>query len=149
MLPLAVGIWGGQSPPRRTIEALLYGPARALRADAGTLSGHAIGEQPDRVPVVDLLGDVGAVYVRAERADRPTAPACGLRTCARCSPSSDVLAAALKPLGTATEGPSKSTHTSAAWEAPNPTSMNGKLGTQDTWSIAPPSPREHAEKAGS
>jgi len=106
MLPLAVGIWGGQSPPRRTIEALLYGPARALRADAGTLSGHAIGEQPDRVPVVDLLGDVGAVYVRAERADRPgvwSEDLCALL--AELRPelygawTPDVLAAALKPLG--------------------------------------------------
>ena len=35
--------------------------ARALRERAGTLSGHALGQEPDTSPVFDLLADLAAV----------------------------------------------------------------------------------------
>ena len=44
--------------------------ARALRDAAGTLSGHALGEEPERAPAFDLLDDLQTVYATAERTDQ-------------------------------------------------------------------------------
>jgi S-DNA-T family DNA segregation ATPase FtsK/SpoIIIE len=40
--------------------------ARALRAAAGTLSGHALGEEPDDAPAVNFIADVAAVVRSGE-----------------------------------------------------------------------------------
>jgi S-DNA-T family DNA segregation ATPase FtsK/SpoIIIE len=40
--------------------------ARALRAAAGRLSGHALGEEPDDVPAVNFIADVAAVLRAGE-----------------------------------------------------------------------------------
>jgi S-DNA-T family DNA segregation ATPase FtsK/SpoIIIE len=44
--------------------------ARALREAAGTLSGHALGEAPDRAPTFDLLDDLQTVYATAVWTDQ-------------------------------------------------------------------------------
>jgi S-DNA-T family DNA segregation ATPase FtsK/SpoIIIE len=40
--------------------------ARALRAAAGKLSGHALGEEPDDVPAINFIADVATVLRAGE-----------------------------------------------------------------------------------
>jgi S-DNA-T family DNA segregation ATPase FtsK/SpoIIIE len=80
--------------------------ARVARADAGTLTGQAAGDEPDRAPTANLLDDLHAVYVQSVRTDRPgewSERLCALL--AELRPEvyggwdSDALATALRPYG--------------------------------------------------
>ncbi len=80
--------------------------ARVARADAGTLSGQAAGEDPESAPRVSLLDDLQAVYIQSVRADRPgewserlCALLAELRPEIYSGWDADALAAALRPMG--------------------------------------------------